>query len=111
MPTSKPRVMLTLEPSDYQALTRLAELQGRPLATVLREFVTECSPVFNQIADALEAAQKMQKNASKDLLDKLETAHGKAAPVLLEMLEALEAVAASGTAQPPHSNTGVRFTN
>lgn len=92
MPTSKPRVMLTLEPSEYATLTRLATLQGRPLAAVLRDFVSECTPIFNQISDAIEAAKNLQQNAPRDLLERLEGVHAKAAPVLMDLLSSLQDV-------------------
>lgn len=101
MPTKKPRVMLTLEEPDFAALNRLAALQHRPMAAVMRDFISQCAPIFDQISDALEAAQKMQANAPKDLLEKLEKAHDKAGPVLLDLLQVLQDVSDAGNSPTP----------
>lgn len=92
MPSLKPRVSVVLEQTDFDALTRLARLQGRSTSAVAREFLHECSTIFNHISDAIEVAQQMQEAAPKELLDRLENAHKKASPVLLELLETLQGV-------------------
>lgn len=99
MPTTKPRVMLTLEISEYRALKRLSELQGRPMATVAAEFFKQCVPIFDEISAALEAVKRMEEAAPQDFLHRLQSAHDKAQPVLLDLLSALQECSNAGNRQ------------
>lgn len=101
MPTCKPRVMLTLEPEDHAILARLSTLQHRPVSAILRDVVHEFSPIASRIADALEAAYRLQDQAPSELLDRMENAQKRAAPALMELLQTLEAVTAAGKGQTP----------
>lgn len=92
MPTAKPRLSVVLEQHDFDALARLAKLQGRPLSAVARDFLAECSPVFEQISNALEALLSVSEAAPKELVQRLEKAHNDAAPVLADLMASLREV-------------------
>lgn len=63
MATNKPRITITLEPEEHEALMRLAVLQQRPMSAIIRELIGEVSPIFARVVEALELAQR----ASSDL--------------------------------------------
>lgn len=71
MATKKPRMMITLEESTNDAIHRLAAIQGRPPASVVREFVEQCAPLFKQISDALEQAMSLEKEGPINALNQL----------------------------------------
>lgn len=71
MTTKKPRVAITMEITTHTALYRLARIQGRPAATVLKDFVEQCGPLFTQISDALEEAAALEKAGAAHPLEQL----------------------------------------
>lgn len=71
MTTKKPRMMITMEITTHSALHRLAKIQGRPPASVLKDFVEQCGPLFTQISDALDEAAALEKVGAAHPLEKL----------------------------------------
>lgn len=63
MATEKPRITITLEPNEHAVLQRLAQLQGRSMSGILREFMGEVLPILEKVADALEIAQRASSDA------------------------------------------------
>lgn len=66
------RVNLTLPQDVIDILDRIGAVTGAGRATILREFVCEASPSFEDIAKALELATKRNLDAFKVLSDSLD---------------------------------------
>lgn len=89
MPTNKPRLSITLEPSQYGVLQRLAKLQDRPTSAVLTEFVSAAFPTLERLADALEVAQRASADIRVNLASNLEKAENELQPVIKAVLNQL----------------------
>lgn len=67
MPTSNPRIQVTLSPSLDALVTRLAELQRVSKSSVLRELLETAEPQLTQVVALMEAASKAQMEARTSL--------------------------------------------
>jgi hypothetical protein len=56
MPTTKPRISITLDPDQHEVLARLADLQGRPMSRIVMELLGEMTPVLGRLCVVMEAA-------------------------------------------------------
>lgn len=56
MPTTKPRVQVTLEPETHAVIERLAALQGRTRGSVIAEMLDAVVPTIERSVALLEAA-------------------------------------------------------
>ena len=60
MPTTKPRLQVTLRPNTYLLLQRLAKLRKTSMAAIVSEFVEEVAPVLQRVAAVMEKAAEAQ---------------------------------------------------
>lgn len=137
MPTSKPRILVTLEPEDYALVRRVASVSGVSMASLLREYVEMSRPMLQhmaQLADSLESAQAERKEVHEEavqrVLDKgqlLADAASGQLPLFYDMLESLaQAISGGGidlgdftrslaeegmSTDPQLCNTGVSFSS
>lgn len=58
------RIGVILDGPTHEALGRIAQARGMPLASVAREALQEAEPLFREVAEALELAQKSPKRAA-----------------------------------------------
>ena len=58
MPTKKPRVAVTLNPSTYEVVTELAKLQARSPGSVIAELLETVEEPLRKLAALLQAAQE-----------------------------------------------------
>lgn len=56
MPTTKPRVQVTLEPETHAVIERLANLQGKTRGAVIAEMLDSIVPAITRTVTLLEAA-------------------------------------------------------
>lgn len=56
MPTTKPRVQVTLEPQTHEVIERLAVLQGRTRGAVISDLLESVAPALGRTVALLEAA-------------------------------------------------------
>lgn len=95
MPTKKPRVRLTLEDHEHEALQRISKLTGRPTSSAFRDVATGLLSILPDMADALERAAQEKAKADDearqftDLLMRKITESGGISPEQAE--EALQA--------------------
>ncbi len=68
MPSQKPRVALTLTPELYAAIKDLGDALGKPVATVLVDFLVELIPELHGIAKMARMAQSGNKAATRRAL-------------------------------------------
>lgn len=67
MPASNPRLYLTLKPATYLAVRSLARATGKPLATVIREFLDEAGPALSHLASIAESLNDMDTETREKL--------------------------------------------
>lgn len=75
MPTSKPRVQVTLEPETHEVIDRFAKLQGRTRGSVISEFLDSVRPSLARSVALLEAALESPediKQGLRGLIDQLQ---------------------------------------
>ena len=109
MATKKPRITITLEPEVYETLRDLAELQGRPLSSLVSDQLNLTHPVQQKVLAAVRNVFSIEAEARQDLADRLDSAQSQADASLGPLLALLDGFAEA--TQPPHSNTGVTLPN
>ena len=57
MATKAPRLQISLSPHVYETIRRFAQLQGRPMAAVLRDLIESVHPPLMRTVALLEAAR------------------------------------------------------
>lgn len=137
MPTSNPRITITLEPSVAAQLRRMSQLTGNSQSSMVSEILMQSSSVFERLITVLEAAEKAQiaareesaerlkdaqekverqlglvfdffESAEKTLLDEAERISRRRARVVTEPAISPRARAAAKRPSTPLSNRGVR---
>jgi hypothetical protein len=61
MPTSNPRITVTLSPATHAQLRRLSELTGNSQSALVSELLEMSAPVFERTIRILEAAQEAKE--------------------------------------------------
>lgn len=85
MPSSNPRVALTVDPHRYDLLTRLAKLQGTSRAAIVTETMELIYPVLERVCVVLEAASKAQESSKEGLRHAVAKAEAQLSPLLYEV--------------------------
>lgn len=67
MPTLKPRVQVTLEPSTHEVIERFAFLQGRTRGSVIAEMLDAIAPSLVRTVALLEAAAEAPNDVKRGL--------------------------------------------
>ena len=67
MPTSKPRIAITLEPRVYETIERLAQLQRKSRGSVVAELVTSIHEPLMRTVALLDAAQQAPEDVKAGL--------------------------------------------
>jgi hypothetical protein len=70
MPTAKPRVQVSMSPSAYQSLSRLATARRVSRSVVMAELFEAARPALDRLAEVIEAA----RSAPKDVLQRFASA-------------------------------------
>ena len=73
MPSTKPRLMLTLPPDLDADLRDLSDAAGKPLSTMVVELLREMQPQFGDLAKILRMAKQGNKRAALRKLSTLAT--------------------------------------
>ena len=90
MATSKPRITITLEPSVYDVVNRLAAASGKSMSAVVAEFLDLAHPQMSRAVRILEAAAKAPDQARADVLTALNKAEAALLPALVKGLRQAE---------------------
>lgn len=69
MPTKKPRIIVTLEPSDKAALDELAEVLGASVSSIVRELIQEAVPAFGKAVMVIRQAKTSPAAAFDQMAD------------------------------------------
>lgn len=103
MPTTLPRLQLTMQPDLYAAISRLSSLTGQSKARVILDVIEPALPFFNEAARLVESAKELKAEPSKQLVENLARLGDKitaqpdglsprAAALMAELASELEAV-------------------
>ena len=122
MPTTNPRINVTVSQSLYQLTGDLARLQRVSRATVLRELLEASEPALRQVVAMLEAADEvtteMKGKLSADLdralglaVTKAEELLAIAAGVTTDLVAGAEAIKGRRPARVGRARPGTRATN
>ena len=112
MATSKPRVTIMFEQTEYDILTRLAAAQGSSVSQLVRELVESFSPVLGRLTGFLEAAAAAESSVKANIARVASDQEELLVPVWESVMgqwevamKQLEAV--TGPEGPPSTNRGV----
>lgn len=75
MPTLKPRVQVTLEPSTHEVIERFAKLQNRTRGAIISDLLDSIAPPLARSVALLEAAQEAPKNIKAGLRGVIDDMH------------------------------------
>ena len=89
MPTAKPRLNVTLEPEEAQALSDLAELTRLSRSAIVADLVRDAMPVMRRSVAMLKAAQNLTTEALADLKASLGAQEEKARSASAQAFQAL----------------------
>jgi hypothetical protein len=129
MPTSKPRITITLTDKQHEVLHALAELQKVSMSSIVVELLDTSMPVLQRLVSILSAAAAAPKSVLDGLRQSLEGAEenvlGKQEEVMAQFDLLLAAVGGGGAQartpaptaaptarkrpRPPSTNRGVRI--
>lgn len=90
MPTSNPRLSVTLTPSTSAVLRRVAELADKSQSALVGELLEQSVPVLERMARVLEAAHKAKDQFSSEMASSLDRAQSKIEAQLGLALESME---------------------
>jgi len=76
MPSINTRVALTLPAEVIAVLDRMGSLSGAGRATLIRQWLIDGLPMFQQVADAMDMASRQNIDAFKVMIHSLEEASG-----------------------------------
>lgn len=91
MPTTNPRIAVTLSPEHYRVLRRLADLQGRSMSRIVGELISEMAPSLDRVADVVELAAKAQASVRDEIRAAVGDAEASIVPHALAVADRFEA--------------------
>ena len=129
MPTAKPRITITLDENQHRLLSKLSELQGVSMSSIVVDFLDSVVPVLERVAVVLQNAKDAPQSVKDEIRKTAEQAENDFLPHaagVMGQLDLLVAMAGTGSqpqgargpatpskaakkAGPPTSNRGVRI--
>lgn len=125
MPTSKPRITITLTDHQHQVLSSLAKVQKVSMSSIVVDFLDSTIPVLERLAVVLESAANAPQSVRDQIKQSAESAemqYGHLPAELGQQLDFMVRVAGGAAAlsgeesqpaaagdRPPTSNRGVRI--
>lgn len=74
MPTTNPRMSITLEHQEIAILDRFASASGTPRATIIRDLIRTVLPELERAAELIELANASPRHIKQGLVDNLANA-------------------------------------
>lgn len=74
MPTTNPRLSITMTPQELAVLNRYAKASGTPRATLVAELIKSAIPQLQEAAELIEMANAAPRKIKQDLVDNLANA-------------------------------------
>jgi predicted DNA-binding protein len=90
MPTTNPRITITLKPEVHAVLKRLSAATDNSQSAIVSELLESSVPVFERMVLVLEAAKAAQQGMASDIAQGLERAQSKIEAQLGLMLGELD---------------------
>lgn len=90
MPTSNPRVNVTLKPSTAAILKRMSQLTGNSQSGLIAELLEANEDTFQRLVTVLEAAHMAKESLTEEMRSGLQEAQGKLETQLGLVLETLD---------------------
>lgn len=105
MPTTKPRMQLSMPPDDFKFFTEFAALQGMPASTMITNYLHEAIPAFRQLASVLQELKRTDISVMTDsqrsaLVSALDAGSSSAEDSLMMMGNAVRGVDAALPREP-----------
>ncbi len=75
MPTTNPRISVTLTPAVSAVLKELSALSGNSQSSMVAELLETSVPIFEKVCTVLRAAATVQESAKTQFRENLERAH------------------------------------
>lgn len=86
MPTTKPRITITLDPRSHEVLTRLSAASGDSMSQIVASFVDLALPSLERVVAVLERAKTAPAEARAGLAAAIERAERNLMPLMQEAL-------------------------
>jgi len=87
MPTTKPRITITLEPHAHEVLSRLSAAGGDSMSAIVAQFVDMALPSLERVVVVLERARSAPQEARAGLAAAVERAERAVMPALLAAVD------------------------
>lgn len=99
MPTSNPRLAVTLSPETYALVSRMATLTRSSKGSVVRDLLVASEPAFRRALALMEAARDAAQGLNASIAAALEAEQAHAEQLLASRLEATDRLTADLVAQ------------
>lgn len=112
MPTTKPRINVTVSQEVYDVYRGLSDLQGRSMSAIVNEILTETLPHMSRMLSALNMLKLLPAETVQKIADQYSTAESDVHERLAKTLQDFDAIEgafadAVRQQQPPYINKGV----
>ena len=110
MPTTKPRINLTVEPEVYEIYKQLSELQGRSMASIITELVTETLPHMRTMLSIMQVAKELPATTIQRISQEFDLAEKQALEMMGQVgtsLDQCNDALKAARSNPPYTNRGV----
>jgi hypothetical protein len=87
MPTTKPRLTITLEPRTHEVLARLSAAGGESMSALITQFVDLAVPSMERLVVILEHAKRAPMEVKEGLAGALERAESETIPRIVAALD------------------------
>lgn len=108
MPTSKPRITITLEPHAHEVLSRLSAAGGDSMSAIVSQFVDMALPSLERVVVLLERARAAPQEARAGLAAAVERAERTVMPALLAAVDQADLFLADVSEQAAQTTQGGR---
>lgn len=107
MPTSNPRITVTLTPEVHAILKRMSELTGNSQSAIVGDLLLSSREVFARVVTVLEAAEVAKGTVNREIKEGLDRAQAKLEQQLGLALETMDD-ALQPLREPPKKASGTK---
>ena len=90
MPTINPRITITLDADQYGVISRLSELQKRPMSKIVVDLLGEMTPMLARVVDTMELALRARDGVRESIREGVRTAEANILPHAEEIVRQYE---------------------
>ena len=107
MPTSNPRITVTLTPEVHAILKRMSQLTGNSQSAIVSDLLLSSREVFARVVTVLEAAEVVKGTVNQEIKEGLDRAQAKLEQQLGLALETMDE-ATQPIVEPPKKASGTK---